>query len=169
MSLTEHAMSATVHRRMLGNLLAWLHKAEDHARDRGQDGAELLTLRLAPDMLPFSQQVLIACEMARITLSRLGDVEIAAFSGAVDNLAGLRARVQAALDMVDGIGPERLAGRSAAAVVLPQRQGEPLHFSGEGFLQQWALPNFFFHVTTAYVLLRHAGVPLGKADYLGTI
>ncbi len=169
MSLTEHAMSATLHRRMLGNLLAWLDKAEDHARDKGQDGAELLALRLAPDMLPFSQQVLIACEMARITLARLGDAEIAAFSGAVDSLAGLRSRVRAAIDMVDGIGPERLAGRSAAAVVLPQRQGEPLHFSGEGFLQQWALPNFFFHVTTAYALLRHAGVPLGKADYLGAI
>lgn len=167
MSLTEHAASAVIHARMLRNVLTWLDKAQAHADAKGQDSAELLGLRLAPDMLPFSQQVVIACEMAKITLARLAGVDLPAFTGAIDSLAALRARVEAAIAMVEGVSADQLAGRSSAEVVLPQRQGEPLHFTGETFLQQWALPNFFFHVTTTYALLRHAGVNLGKADYLG--
>jgi len=169
MSLTEHAASAAIHARMLRNMLSWLDKAQAHADAQGQDSTELLGLRLAPDMLPFAQQVAIACEMAKITLARLAQLDLPAFTGSTDTLAGLRARVEAAISLVDGVSADQVAGRSTAEVVLPQRQGAPLHFTGETFLQQWALPNFFFHVTTTYALLRHAGVNLGKADYLGAV
>jgi uncharacterized protein len=106
MSLTEHAATAVIHARMRRNVLTWLDKAQAHANAQGQDSAELLTLRLAPDMLPFSQQVVIACEMAKITLARLAGVELSAFTGATDSLAALRARVEAAIAMVEGVSAD---------------------------------------------------------------
>lgn len=167
MSISMYAASADVYVRMLGNLLAWLDKAEGHANARGFDSGVFLSTKLSPDMLSFGKQVAIASEVARLAVARLGGLELPAAQGSDESFEGLRLRVRDAIHFVESVSPEQLAGSAGRAVVLPQRQGDPLHFTGQTFLQQWSLPNFFFHVTTAYALLRQAGVPLGKADYLG--
>jgi hypothetical protein len=167
MSLSMYAASAEVYVRMLRNLLTWLDKAEGHAKARGFDSGVFLGSKLSPDMLSFGKQVAIASEVARLAVARLGGLDLPAAQGTDDSFDGLRVRVQDAIAFVEGVSPEQLAGSAERAVVLPQRQGDPLHFTGQTFLQQWSLPNFFFHVTTAYALLRQAGVELGKADYLG--
>ena len=169
MSLSMYAASAEVYGRMLRNLLTWLDKAEAHARARGYDSAQFLGMKLAADMLPLGSQVAIASDVARMGVARLGAVEMAAWTGPSDSFDGLRARVREAIAFIDGISPDQLAGSAAREVILPQRQGDPLHFTGKTFLQLWSLPNFFFHVTTTYALLRHAGVELGKTDYLGPL
>ena len=162
-----HSASAEVYVRMLQNLLTWLDKAEVHAKERGFEADVLLSMKLSPDMLTFCKQVAIASEVARLAVARLGNVELPAAGGSDESFQGLRLRVQDAIKFVEGVTPEQLADSTKRAVILPQRQGDPLHFTGQTFLQRWSLPNFFFHLTTAYALLRQAGVPLGKADYLG--
>ncbi|WP_310565275.1 DUF1993 domain-containing protein [Hydrogenophaga sp.] len=167
MSFSMYAASAEVYVRMLRNLLTWLDKAEGHAKARGFDSGVFLGTKLAPDMLSFGKQVAIASEVARLAVARLGAIDLPAAQGSDESFDGLRVRVRDAIAFVEGVSPEQLAGSAERAVVLPQRHGDPLHFTGQTFLQQWSLPNFFFHVTTAYALLRQAGVELGKADYLG--
>lgn len=169
MSIPMHAASVAICTRQLNNLLTWLDKAEAHAGAKAFDSANYLIMRLAPDMLPFTQQVVIACEVARMVAAKLGGVDMPPWAGgADDSLQALGARVRDAVAFLDSVKPQQLDGSEARTVVLPQRKGDALHFTGETFLQRWALPNFFFHVTTTYALLRHAGVDLGKADYLGT-
>lgn len=168
MSMSMHAARAALYGRLLRNLLTWLDKAEAHALAKGFASANYLVMRLAPDMLPFSQQVVIACEIARMGgVARLGGLDLPPWGGKDDSLQALRERVQDAISWIDGVRPAQLATSAATEIVLPKSRGDPLHFSGEAFLQRWALPNFFFHATTTYALLRHAGVNLGKADYLG--
>lgn len=164
-----YAASAEVYVRMLRNLLTWLDKAEGHAKARGFDSGVFLSTKLSPDMLSFGKQVTIASEVARLAVARLGSIDLPAAQGSDDSFEGLRVRVQDAITFVEGVSPEQLEGSAERELVLAQRQGEPLHFTGQTFLQQWSLPNFFFHVTTAYALLRQAGVELGKADYLGAM
>lgn len=164
-----YAASAEIYARMLRNLLTWLDKAEGHAQARSFDSAAFLNTKLSPDMLAFGKQVAIASEVARLAVARLGAVELPAAQGSDESFEGLRARVRDAIDFVEGVSPQQLAGSAERAVILPQRQGDPLYFTGQTFLQQWSLPNFFFHVTTVYALLRQAGVELGKADYLGAM
>lgn len=167
MSLSMHAASADIYVRLLSNLLTWLDKAEAHAKARGFDSGVFLSSKLSPDMLSFAKQVTIASEVARLGVARLGAIDLPAAQASDDSFEGLRLRVSDAIGFVESVSPEQLEGSAERAVVLAQRQGDPLHFTGQTFLQQWSLPNFFFHVTMAYALLRQAGVALGKADYLG--
>lgn len=169
MSLSMHAAGAEIYARMLRNLLTWLDKAEEHANARGFDGGVFLSSKLSPDMLSFAKQVTIASEVARLGIARLGAVDLPAAQGSDESFEGLRLRVRDAITFVEGVSPDQLEGSAVREVILPQRQGDPLHFTGQRFLQQWSLPNFFFHVTMAYALLRQAGVALGKADYLGPL
>jgi hypothetical protein len=170
MPMSMHAASVALYVRLLQNLLTWLDKAEAHALAMGFPSINYLVLRLAPDMLPFAQQVVIACEVARTGAAQLAGVEMQPWTGgADDSLQALSARVKDAIAFLEAVRPEQVAGSATREVILPQRKGDPMHFTGEGFLQRWALPNFFFHVTTTYALLRHAGVDLGKADYLGPV
>lgn len=152
---------------MLANIAGWLDKAQTHATAKGEDSTNLLTLRLAPDMLPLSSQVAIASDIAKMLVSRLADVPATPTPAAPLTLADLAQRALEAAAFLRSVDPTRFEGSEERAIVLPQRQGEPLHFTGATLLQQWALPNVFFHVTTTYAILRHAGVALGKADYLG--
>ena len=170
MPMSMHAASVALYARLLKNMLTWLDKAEAHALAKGFASNNYLPLRLAPDMLPFTHQVVIACEVARTGAARLAGVEMPPWTGgADDSLQALSARVKDAIAFLEAVPPEQVAGSATREVILPQRNGDPLHFTGEGFLQRWALPNFFFHLTTTYALLRHAGVDLGKADYLGAV
>lgn len=167
MSLTMHSASVPVFVRFLGNLLTWLDKAEAHAAARKFDAANYLGLRLAPDMLPFTRQIQIATDTAKGCVARLAGVEVPKWEDNEATFAELRARVQKAVDYVQSIPASQIDGSEQREVVLPTRSGEPRRFVGEDYLRFWVLPNFFFHVTTAYALLRHAGVEIGKADFLG--
>lgn len=167
MTMSMHTASAPIFTRMLGNVGEWLVLAQTHAEAKPFDSANLLTMRLAPDMLPFVSQVRIATDMARLTMARLAGTEFARYADDESTLVALGERVRNTVAHVQSFTAAQIDGTDAKEIVLPQRSGAPLHFTGVSFLQRWALPNFFFHTTTAYALLRHAGVELGKADYLG--
>ena len=167
MSISMHSASAPVFVKMLGNLLGWLDKAEAHAAARKFDAANYLGLRLAPDMLPLTRQVQIASDSAKGAMARLAGVDAPKWEDNEATLAEVRARIRKTIDYVQGFSAAQIDGSEGREITIPRRSGEPLTFSGETFLKHYALPNFFFHVTTAYALLRHAGVDVGKSDYLG--
>jgi uncharacterized protein len=167
MSLSMHSASVPVFVRMFDNLLRWLDKAEAHAQARKFDSANYLGLRLAPDMLPFTRQVQIATDTAKGCVARLSGQEVPKWDDNEATFAELRARIAKAIDYVQSVPAAQIDGSEAREIVLPMRQGDPLRFSGEAYLRHWVLPNFYFHVTTAYALLRHAGVEIGKSDFLG--
>jgi uncharacterized protein len=167
MTISMHSASAPVFVRMLTNLLAWLDKAEAHAAARKFDPANYLGLRLAPDMLPFTRQIQIASDSAKGAMARLAGVEVPKWEDNEASFADLRARVAKTIDYVQSFQPAQIDGSEARPISVPRRVGEPLQFDGETFLKHFAMPNFYFHVTTAYALLRQAGVEVGKGDYLG--
>jgi uncharacterized protein len=167
MSLTMHSASAPVLTRILGNMLVWLDRAEAHAQARKFDPGNYLGLRLAPDMLPLSRQIQIASDAAKTCMARLAGTEIPKWEDNEASLDELRARIRKTVAHVQSFSAAQIDGSDDRAISVPMRSGEALQFSGETFLRQFALPNFFFHATTTYALLRHAGVELGKADFLG--
>ena len=168
MSISMHSASVPVFVRMLGNLLAWLDKAESQATARKFETAVLLSVRLAPDMLPFVRQIQIACDAAKFGVARLAGVEAPKFEDNESNFAELRERIGKTLDYVKSVPAAQIDGSEDRDVTVPRRDG-PMVVKGEPYLKHFVLPNFFFHVTTAYALLRHNGVDLGKSDYLGAV
>jgi len=167
MSISMHSASAPIFVRMLGNVLNWLDKAQAHAEARRFDPANYLTARLAPDMLPFTRQVQIASDAAKGCMARLAGVEVPKWE---DNEAGfdeLRARLRRTIDYVKSFSAAQIDGSESRNIVIPMRDAEALNLDGETFLKHFALPNFFFHCTATYMLLRHNGVDVGKGDYLG--
>ncbi len=168
MSLTMYSASVPVFVKMLNNLLAWLDKAEAHAQARQFDANNYNGLRLAVDMLPFSKQIQIASDGVKGCLARLAGVEIPKWEDSEASFDDLRQRVRKTLAYAQGFSAAQIDGSEGREIVLPRRVGEPLKMDGETFLKHYVLPNFYFHVTTAYALLRHAGVELGKKDYLGS-
>ena len=166
MPLSMHSASAPVFVQMLGNMDAWLDKAAAHAEVKKFDTSVYLTLRLAPDMLPFPKQIQIASDSAKGCVARLAGVEIPKYEDNEASLAELKERVAKTIAFVKSVPAESFAGSETRAIELPQRNREPLRFDGETYLKHFALPNFFFHVNMTYALLRHAGVDLGKLDYL---
>ena len=166
-TITMHSASAPIFIRMLDNLLAWLDKAEAHAAARKFDSANYLGLRLAPDMLPFVRQIQIASDAAKSAMARLAGVELPKWEDNEASFADLRARVAKTIDYVKSFQPAQIDGSESRTITVPRRVGDPLQFDGETFLKHFALPNFMFHCTIAYALLRHAGVDVGKRDYLG--
>ena len=166
MSISMHAASAPVFVRMLGNLLTWLDKAQAHAEARKFDTANYMGLRLAPDMLPLVRQVQIASDAVKGCMARLAGAEIPRWEDHEATLDDLRARVRRTIDYVNSFSPAQIDGSEQREIVVQLRSGE-LRFTGEEFLKHFATPNFYFHVTTTYALLRHAGVEIGKKDFLG--
>jgi hypothetical protein len=161
-----HTASVPVFVRMLNNLLTWLDKAQAHAEARKFDTANYLGLRLAPDMLPFTRQIQIASDAAKGCVARLAGVDVPKWDDNEASLDDLRARVRKTMDYVQSIPADKIDGSEAREIVLQMRAGE-IRFNGENYLRHYALPNFYFHLTTAYALLRHAGVEIGKTDFLG--
>jgi uncharacterized protein len=166
MSLTLHAATAPVFTRMLTNMLAWLDKAQAHAEARKFDANNYLGLRLAPDMLPLTRQVQIACDGAKGCMARLAGLEVPKWDDTEATLDELRTRIRRTMDYVASFAPAQIDGNEQREIVVPTRTSE-LRFSGEDYLRHFVLPNFYFHATTTYALLRHAGVEIGKRDYLG--
>jgi uncharacterized protein len=165
MSITMHSASVPVFVRMLTNLCTWLDKAEAHAKAKKFDAGVYLGTRLAPDMLPFSKQIQIACDGAKFCVARLAGVDAPAFDDSETTVAELRARVMATIEFVKSVTADRIDGTEDKEVTIPRRDG-PMTMKGEAYLKHYAFPNFYFHVTMTYALLRHNGVELGKIDYL---
>lgn len=166
MSLSMHSCSVPVFVRMLGNALNWLDKAQAHAEARKFDTANYLGLRLAPDMLPFTRQIQIASDGAKGCVSRLAGLEPPKWADDEATLDELRARIRKTIDYVQSVPAAQIDGSESREIVLQMRAGE-VRFKGEDYLRHYVLPNLYFHLTTAYALLRAAGVELGKRDYLG--
>ena len=166
MPISMSSASVPVFVRMLESLGAWLDKAEAHAQARKFDADVLLGARLAPDMLPFTKQVQIACDSAKFAVARLAGVEAPKFADDEKTLAELKERVRRTVAYVQSVPAAQIDGSEERDITVPRRDGAMV-LKGEAYLKHNALPNFFFHVTTAYALLRHNGVDLGKGDYLG--
>ena len=166
MSITMYSASVPIFVRMLGNLTVWLDKAEAHAQAKKFEAGVYLGTRLAPDMLPFTKQIQIACDAVKFGVARLAGIEAPKFEDDEASLADLRARIRRTLDFIQSVPASQIDGTEAKDVVVPRRDGS-MTLKGEAYLKHFVLPNFFFHVTTVYALLRHNGVDLGKADFLG--
>jgi hypothetical protein len=161
-----HAFSVDVFANTLGNLSAILEKAAANATARKFDPAVLLSARLAPDMLPLTRQVQIACDMAKNSTARLAGREPPRFEDTETSIGELRARIARTIDYLQSVPASALEGAETREIVVPAGSRK-LKFQGLEFLQRWAIPHVFFHVVTAYAILRHNGVELGKNDYTG--
>jgi uncharacterized protein len=167
MSLSMHSASVPIFTRTFGALLTCLDKAQAHAEARKFSPDNYLGLRLAPDMLPFTRQIQIASDGAKGCVARLAGLEVPKWEDKEATLDDLRARIKKTIDYVQSIPAAQIDGSEQREVLLPRPNGEPVKFQGEGYLKHFVLPNFFFHTTTAYAILRHAGVDIGKRDFLG--
>lgn len=159
-------LTVPVFLRGLRNLDALLAKGEDFAAAQGLDPQTLIEARLAPDMYPLPGQIQRASDTAKFAAVRLGGVENASFADDEQSFADLHARIAKTVDFLKAVPREAIDGKEGAEVILRTGGGER-RFTGIDYVLGFALPNFFFHVTTAYGILRHKGVPLGKRDYLG--
>ena len=166
MSITMHSASVPIFVRMLANVSTWLDKAEAHAAAKKFDTSVYLGARLAPDMLPFTKQIQIACDTVKFCVARLAGVDGPKFDDNETTLTELRERINATIAYVKSVPAAQIDGSEEKEITLPRRDG-PVIMKGEAYLKHFVLPNFFFHLTTAYALLRHNGVEVGKMDYLG--
>jgi hypothetical protein len=166
MKLSMHQASAVRFANTLGNLSAILDKAHAHAEAKKLDPAVLGGLRLIADMFPLSRQVQIACDTAKGAVARLAGAEIPKHDDTEQTIAELKARIAKTLDFIGSVPAAKLDGSEAREVVMKMR-GQDVKFSGMQYLFGHALPNFYFHVTTAYNILRANGVEIGKRDYIG--
>ena len=166
MTISMYQASVPVFIRMLGNLAAILEKAAAHCAARKIDPAVLLNYRLYPDMFAFARQVQVACDHARNGAARLAGMEAPRLENSERTFAELVARVRDTIAYLETFAPAQIDGSEAREVVV--RRGETVNtYAGLDYLLNRTLPNFYFHVTTAYDILRHNGVELGKRDYLG--
>jgi uncharacterized protein len=165
-SMYEASIPVFVH--TLGNLNSILQKGVQYAEARKFDPNNLAATRLFPDMLPLTRQVQIASDTAKFAASRLSGTEAPKFEDNEATIAELIARIDKTLDYLKGFRPDQFEGAEDRTVVIKTSRGE-YTFTGLVYLRHWAIPNFFFHATTTYALLRHSGVELGKTDFLGKV
>jgi hypothetical protein len=166
MSFTIHTAAVTPIRLVLGSLSHVLSKGEAHCEARKIDPAVMLAQRLYPDMLPLVVQVQIASDQSKGAVARLAQAEIPKFEDNEKTFADCQERIRKTLAFIDSLQPAQFEGAESREVTIPTRD-KTLTFSGQDYLLTRALPNIFFHVTTAYDILRHNGVEIGKADFLG--
>ena len=160
-----HALSVEVFTNNLGNLALILEKAAASATHRKFDASVLLGARLAPDMLPFTRQIQIAGDIAKNSVARLAGQDPPRFEDTETTIEQLRARVARTIDFLKSVPASALEGSETRDIKVPIGE-RTLEFKGLDYLQHWAIPNVFFHVVTAYDILRHNGVDLGKRDFL---
>jgi hypothetical protein len=159
--------SIPVFTRQLNNLSTILGLAATHAEAKKIDPSVFLNARLAPDMFPLSRQVQIACDGVKGGTALLAGIEAPSHADDETSFAELQARITKTLDFLQGVSAAQLDGSEERTVTLKRRDKET-HFQGQAFLLDHVLPNFYFHLTTAYAILRHNGVEIGKRDFLGT-
>jgi hypothetical protein len=169
MSLDMHHASIPVLIHGLRNLSAILKKGADHAKAKGIDPAVLLNARLFPDMFPLTRQVQIATDMAKGCAARLAGIENPVFPDTEASFPELQERVTRTIAFLRSVKAAELRGSESRAIQLQMRMGAITFDRGQDFLAGWVLPNFYFHLATAYNILRHNGVELSKGDFLGKV
>jgi hypothetical protein len=157
--------SVPVFRQMLAALSGIIDKTIAHAEAKKIDPAVYAAARLYPDMFPFTRQIGIATDFAKGASARLAGVEVPKFEDNEVTLADLKARLQKTLDFIATLKPEQFAGAEMRDITI-QLRGTPTVFKGQPYLLHYALPNFYFHTTTAYAILRHNGIEIGKPDFI---
>jgi hypothetical protein len=167
MSNFMYDASIPTFKRFLKNLDSFLAKAETYAEQKKFDGTVLARARLAPDMFDLARQVQIAADMAKGCAARLGGIEVPKYEDNEATLAELRARVAKTLAFIESVSAAGFDGSDSRDIVVPMRD-RTMEFKGQDYLFGWVLPNFYFHVTTAYAILRHNGLELGKMDFLAS-
>lgn len=168
MSLSMYQASVPVFARALGNLSNILDKGVAFAETRKIEPSVLINSRLAPDMLPLSKQVQIATDMAMRGSARLAGVDFTNMPDTETSFAELQARLNKTVAFVKSLTASQIDGSEAKSITIKVGPGE-MTFTGQDYLLNFVLPNLFFHVTAAYLILRHNGVELGKMDFLGGI
>ena len=166
MALSMHAVGVPAFLTTLGALSKILDKAAAHCEARKIDPAALLTMRLAPDMFTFTRQVQLTCDFAKNTMGRLTG-EPPKFPDEEKSFADLKARIAKTVEYVKGFTPAQIDAAADKDVTFPIGPQQTMTLKGADYLVGFALPNFYFHATTAYDILRHCGVELGKRDFLG--
>jgi uncharacterized protein len=166
MSLDMYQSSIPVFVHMLGNLSSILDKAAAHADAKAIDQAIFVNARLAPDMYPLSRQVQIATDMVKGCAARLAGVDVPSYEDNETTLAELQARIAKTVAFLQTVSADQINGSEEKSVTLKLRARD-VNFIGQPYLLYFVLPNFYFHMTTAYDILRHNGVELGKMDFVG--
>ena len=166
MSLSMYKSTVPVFIRMLNNLSAILTKATHYAETKKIDPSILVSARLAPDMFSLARQVQIATDTAKGCGARLANIEIPTFADTETTFAELHDRIAKTIHFLQSINAKQFDGCEERQVTLKLPNGE-MHLPGEDYVLGFALPNFYFHVTTAYDILRHNGLDIGKKDFLG--
>lgn len=166
MTLSMYAASVPVFKQILGSLSDIIDKAEAHAIAKKIDPNALLQARLFPDMFPFMRQIMIATDFAKSTSARLAGIDVPKYEDAEQNFADLKARIAKTLAFIDTVTPAQIDG-SEERDISTSAGPNSKNFKGQSYLLNYALPQFFFHATTAYAILRHNGVEIGKRDFIG--
>jgi uncharacterized protein len=165
MKISVHAASVDLLANALANLSHLLEKGRAHALARKYDPALLLAARLAPDMFPLTRQVQIASDASKYGVSRLAGVEAPKFEDTEQTFEELHTRIARTIDFIKGVPASALEGSEDRIIKIPLRD-RTLELKGIDYLVRWVIPNALFHVTTAYAILRHSGVDVGKNDFL---
>ncbi|MGA7983943.1 MAG: DUF1993 family protein [Burkholderiales bacterium] len=166
MAISMYQASAPRFANTLGNLAGVLDKAQAHAEAKGLDPLVLTACRIFPDMFPLSRQVQIATDTAKGALARLAGVEVPKYEDSEQSIAELKARIAKTVAFLQGFRPQQIDGTEDKELSIKLGKNE-VNWNGMQYLLGFALPNFYFHVTTAYCILRHNGVELAKRDYIG--
>jgi hypothetical protein len=165
-TISMHRACVPVCARALRNLRAVLQKGEAFAGEKAFAPEVLIQTRLIADMLPLARQVQIAADMAKNGACRLAGIEPPKFEDDETTFAQLYARIDRTIALIEDLAPEQFAGSEDRPITLQMRTGE-MKFQGQDYLLGFVLPNLFFHCTTSYVILREAGAPIGKTDFIG--
>jgi hypothetical protein len=168
MKISVQSQSVDIFTHCLNNLSAILEKGAACAAARKFDSTVLVNSRLFPDMLPLSRQVQIACDIAKNSAARLAGMEPPRFEDNEKTMDELRARIAKTIDYLKSVPVAKFEGAEERDIKVPAGD-RTFEFKGLAYVQRWALPNVFFHVTTAYNILRHNGVEIGKRDFLGPL
>lgn len=167
MTISMHAASIPVFQQMLRGLSNVLTKAAAFAEEKKFDPTVLVQARLYPDMFPLSRQVQIACDFAKGMAARLAGVDVPAYEDHEQTLDELQQRIAKTLAFIASIDPALFEGSEQREIVLRPGTPKERKLDGQSYLLNYGLPNFYFHLTTSYALLRHNGVVIGKMDYMG--
>jgi hypothetical protein len=163
-----YTASVPVFRQVLGSLAAILEKAESHADLKKIEPDALLQARLFPDMFPLLRQVQVATDFAKGTVARLGGVEVPRYEDSETDFAGLQARIAKVLAFIDSVSREDIEAGDVRQITIGSGDKQRQFDGGQTYLLHYSLPHFYFHATTAYAILRHNGVEIGKKDFIGS-
>jgi uncharacterized protein len=169
MSANLYQASVPAFLQMLKSLSSILTKTAAHAEAKKIDPSVYVNARLAPDMHPLARQIQMVSDTAKGAAARLAGIEVPSMPDTEVTLAELQQRIAKTADFLSGLKPEQFEGSAERSVELTVGPGQKMTFKGATYLTHFALPNFYFHVTTAYDIVRHNGVEVGKRDYLGSV